>query len=276
MTHQEVEYEAEDAARAALLDEAFAYPEFSSFFSPSRQRARLDDLLKTHSEYLCRRDGVLIWLGQGATAVFINYLARSAELLDRYAADALAQFEPVMERDGVNLVQIYAVSPEARDTWNRLGFESVSEFLRMRHDEAGPQPPDPRIRARRPEDITPLARVGMRAFPHETWPIENWEETLRLTPCLWVAEVEGKPAGFIMGSVIDEAFMITGLAIDPEIHGGGLGTALVNRMLATAHEQGRSRVEVLADGKSRVVHFYERSGFKPLYPGYYVGRKWER
>jgi hypothetical protein len=35
-------------------------------------------------------------------------------------------------------------------------------------------------------------------------------------------------------------------------------------------------VEVLADGKSRVVHFYERAGFKSLYPGFYLAREYKR
>ncbi|MDB5102039.1 MAG: family N-acetyltransferase [Cyanobacteria bacterium RYN_339] len=274
LTQQGAQVGMDQAGRAALLDDAFAYPEFSSFFSPARMRARLDGLLETGSPYLFRRDGLLAWLGQGAHAVFINYLAASGDHLTRYVGEMMAAFEPLIAQDRVTLVQIYAVSPAACAAFEGTGFQAMSEFLRMRFEPAGPVTPDPRVRPAREEDITPIARVAMRAFPNEPWPLESWEETMRLTPLKLVAMQGEQAVGVIMGSVNDETMMISGLAIDPDAHGGGLGTVLVQQMLAVAHAEGRSRVEVLADGKSRVVQFYERAGFNSLYPGFYLAKEW--
>jgi N-acetylglutamate synthase-like GNAT family acetyltransferase len=264
------------AERALLLDEAFGYPEFSSFFSPSRMRTRLDGLLASDSPYLFRRDGCWAWLGQGAHAVFLNYLAASPAHLIRRVPEILEAFSPLIEKDEVTLVQIYAVTDETRAAFEAVGFQTMSEFLRMRYEPATHLPSDPRVRMALEQDIVPMARVAMRAFPNEPWPLESWVETVRLTPIKLVALQDEKAVGFIMGSVNDETLMISGLAIDPDAHGGGLGTVLVQQMLSVAAAEHRPRVEVLADGKSRVVQFYERAGFSSLYPGFYLAREYRR
>lgn len=72
----------------------------------------------------------------------------------------------------------------------------------------------------------------------------------------WVAEIDGKPAGFI--GLIDN--FIGGLFVDPAAHGHGLGKALV---LHAAKLKGALEVEVYADNLSAVA-FYQRMGFVEL------------
>lgn len=69
----------------------------------------------------------------------------------------------------------------------------------------------------------------------------------------WVAEIDGRPAGFI--GLIDS--FIGGLFVDPATHGHGLGKALV---LHAAKLKGSLDVEVYADNEAAVA-FYSRIGF---------------
>lgn len=69
----------------------------------------------------------------------------------------------------------------------------------------------------------------------------------------WVAEVNGRPAGFI--GLIDS--FIGGLFVDPEIHGAGIGRGLIEHAAARL---GHLDVSVYADNAS-AVEFYRRRGF---------------
>lgn len=69
----------------------------------------------------------------------------------------------------------------------------------------------------------------------------------------WVAEVNGRPAGFI--GLIDR--FIGGLFVDPEIHGAGIGRGLIEHAAARL---GHLDVGVYADNAS-AVEFYRRRGF---------------
>ncbi len=69
----------------------------------------------------------------------------------------------------------------------------------------------------------------------------------------WVAEVDGRPAGFI--GLIDS--FIGGLFVDPQIHGAGIGRGLIEH---AAERLGRLEVSVYADNGD-AVEFYRRRGF---------------
>ncbi|WP_457582994.1 GNAT family N-acetyltransferase [Ensifer canadensis] len=69
----------------------------------------------------------------------------------------------------------------------------------------------------------------------------------------WVAEVDGRPAGFI--GLIDS--FVGGLFVDPEIHGAGIGRGLIEH---AATRLGHLDVSVYADNAS-AVEFYRRRGF---------------
>lgn len=69
----------------------------------------------------------------------------------------------------------------------------------------------------------------------------------------WVAEIDGRPAGFI--GLLDS--FIGGLFVDPEIHGVGIGRGLIEH---AAKRLGHLDVGVYADNAS-AVEFYRRRGF---------------
>ena len=70
---------------------------------------------------------------------------------------------------------------------------------------------------------------------------------------VWVAELDGRVAGFIAGSRSE----ITWAYVDPELYRRGVGRALVAHMLSLA--DGRVELEVLDGNSARA--FYEAIGF---------------
>lgn len=72
----------------------------------------------------------------------------------------------------------------------------------------------------------------------------------------WVAEVEGRPVGFI--GLLDS--FIGGLFVDPAVHGLGIGRALVEHSGARL---GTLSVTVYADNEKGVA-FYRRCGFEEV------------
>jgi ribosomal protein S18 acetylase RimI-like enzyme len=74
---------------------------------------------------------------------------------------------------------------------------------------------------------------------------------------VWVAESEGRVAGFIAGSVGDEGGEITWIYVDPSLYRRGIGRALVEHFLARV--RGPVELEVLDGNAAR--DFYESLGF---------------
>jgi ribosomal protein S18 acetylase RimI-like enzyme len=74
---------------------------------------------------------------------------------------------------------------------------------------------------------------------------------------VWVAEYEGRVAGFIAGSVDQEGGEITWIYVDPALYRRGIGRALVEHFIARAG--GPVELEVLDGNAARA--FYESLGF---------------
>ncbi|MDQ7878939.1 GNAT family N-acetyltransferase [Microbacterium sp. QXD-8] len=74
---------------------------------------------------------------------------------------------------------------------------------------------------------------------------------------VWVAEYEGRVAGFIAGRVGAEGGEITWIYVDPALYRRGIGRALVEHFLARAG--GPVELEVLDGNAAR--DFYESLGF---------------
>lgn len=74
---------------------------------------------------------------------------------------------------------------------------------------------------------------------------------------VWVAELDGRVAGFIAGSVGHEGGEITWIYVDPELYRRGVGRALVEHF--TARSGGPVHLEML-DGNGALA-FYEALGF---------------
>lgn len=76
---------------------------------------------------------------------------------------------------------------------------------------------------------------------------------------LWVAELDGRVAGFLAGSLGEdgEGGEITWMYVDPALYRRGVGRALIEHFLARA--SGPVELEVLEGNKAR--RFYEAVGF---------------
>ena len=74
---------------------------------------------------------------------------------------------------------------------------------------------------------------------------------------VWVAEHDGRVAGFIAGSVSDEGGEITWIYVDPGLYRRGIGRALVAHFVSLSG--GPVELEVLEGNAAR--DFYEALGF---------------
>ncbi len=89
-----------------------------------------------------------------------------------------------------------------------------------------------------------------------------------------VIEVDGQPAGRLYVHRGDRDIRIMDIAVAPEFRGRGIGTALVERLMAEAESSGRSlSIHVEMNNPARAL--YERLGFVPEGThGVYVLMRW--
>lgn len=72
--------------------------------------------------------------------------------------------------------------------------------------------------------------------------------------------VDGVPAGRLYVHRGDAEIRIVDIALLPEHRGGGIGTALLEELLAEADTSGKS-VTIHVERQNRALRFYERLGF---------------
>ncbi len=89
-----------------------------------------------------------------------------------------------------------------------------------------------------------------------------------------VIEVDGQPAGRLYVHRGDRDIRIMDIAVAPEFRSRGIGTALVERLMAEAESSGRSlSIHVEMNNPARAL--YERLGFVPEGThGVYVLMRW--
>lgn len=148
--------------------------------------------------------------------------------------------------------------------------------------------PDFTIRLARPEDEERLAEIivlgfgescahAMREKRYGLLGGKPWQErkareirdALKNRPeFVWVAEVDGKVAGFCTYSVYDnEHGEILNNAVDPAYQARGIGQALYRKVLHLMREKGCKYAEVqtgLQESFAPARWSYEKLGFKPL------------
>lgn len=90
------------------------------------------------------------------------------------------------------------------------------------------------------------------------------------TTC-WLAEVDGAPAGSLVGRINRESSLrpvrvaeLESMFVRPEYRSSGVGAALVAEFFDWARERGAERAAVTAfAGNDRALEFYARHGFAP-------------
>lgn len=254
------------------LDAFFGFSERASLNCPPGARARLRGLLESGSELVHRAPGLVAWMGANGTLGWVNYLARSATALEAEAPAFLDYFSAVGKRMGLTQFHIYAGSEAAKAIFEANGLKLLHETVRMRHPAPRVQPPDPRLRRYRDDDLEAVLALMRASFPDQETSLETWRACIYGNWQVWLAEVSGVPAGYILVDATQETLMINGLGVSPNHQGQGLGKLLVRQVLDLAARHEKIAVEVLADAKPSVLQFYRQLGFEPLHPAYYLIR----
>ena len=105
--------------------------------------------------------------------------------------------------------------------------------------------------------------------------LEAWFDVQQENEAMYVAELDGRPAGCAYLVTLVDYFTLSPhahlsvLAVTAEAEGRGVGTALIDRSIAWAKERGSDRLTLSAlVTNSRARALYERKGFAGEYIRY--------
>lgn len=253
-------------AHETWLDVVFSHPEHTSMNCPTRSRERLKGLLEAASPMVYQAEGLVAWMNYGGLIGTFHYMAASPECLQAELQPMLDQFLPLWEAEGVRLLQVFTATDTGCATLEAAGFTIQHRTMRMRAAAVPMAAPDERLRPVRPEDGDAVLDIMLAAFPDQCPDREAWRSTIFSNREAWLIEHEGVPAGFILVDETEHTLLINGLGIDPRRQSGGLGRALVGKVLELAYAQGKEGVQVLADHQPGVLAFYQRNGFSEVHP----------
>ena len=91
---------------------------------------------------------------------------------------------------------------------------------------------------------------------------KDCEEFLAIRGKGWVCEVDGKIQGFAIADLKESN--IWALFLHPDYEKMGIGTQLQNQMLEWYFQQGKEKVWLGTEPKSRAESFYRKSGWKEV------------
>jgi len=141
----------------------------------------------------------------------------------------------------------------------------------------GANEPEVRIRAMVEGDLDRVLAIGASLRETPQWPRAAYMTAIAATAGRWrlalVAEVQGKIAGFVMGSLVVSQAELETIAVDRTFQRKGIGAALLEALIREADLAGAEEIllEVRASNQ-RARHLYERAGFVEigLRRGYYL------
>lgn len=162
------------------------------------------------------------------------------------------------------------------------GFKLVEERILYAWDPAGHPVTDPgkgpRLRPVREGDMPRL-----RSFTHAFVPTSRFfrdgafsaelcgrfysqyvdKEFRENAETFWVADVDGKPAGFVtlQKESPKEGRMVL-IAVDPDMQGRGIGRALIDRSFRWIREEGLARLSLRTQKGNPACILYEKAGFR--------------
>jgi len=122
-----------------------------------------------------------------------------------------------------------------------------------------------------PDQAETLTKIALAAKRHWGYPdawVQLWSPTLTITPEFiqqnetYVAWVDEKPAGFCAISQEGEIAGVEHLWVSPDYIGKGIGSLLLNHMLARCKELGARVLQIESDPNAQ--GFYERMGAKKV------------
>jgi ribosomal protein S18 acetylase RimI-like enzyme len=203
------------------------------------------------------------WRGDARTAYLAPVAGRPA------ADDTIARCLDVLVDHGYRSVLTSALTAAEQEPFARAGFDVHEHLHLLRHDLRDLPEPDRetahRLRRGMPFDQTAVLAVDARAFD-AFWRFDRdgLADARRATPAsrYRVADEDGVVGYAVTGRAGDVGYLQR-LAVDPDHHRRGFGTALVVDGLRWALRRGAASVLVnTQESNTRAVALYERLGFR--------------
>ena len=124
------------------------------------------------------------------------------------------------------------------------------------------------IRPASTEDLPSVLEIerGSETAPH--WSEAEYESILNgsaIPRCFFVAEIEGRIAGFTVGKAAAGEGELESVVVVPETRRLGVGRALCEQVLAWCRELGAEHVDLeVRSGSDGAIRLYNRLGFRPV------------
>lgn len=181
---------------------------------------------------------------------------------------------------GETVAHVFASDRNARaaTALGNAGYRVVRVFRRMVIDLAAPPPaPDTRpglvVRHVTNDDLRTCWSVQQEAFAahfdfvpgsYEEWHARLVDTETYRPAYWWLAEVDGEPAGLLVGQRHEENGWVKILGVLPSARGRGAGTALLLTALAAFRNDGapRAGLGVDSDNTTGAMALYERIGMR--------------
>jgi len=121
------------------------------------------------------------------------------------------------------------------------------------------------------QDLDSLVRIERAAYPYP-WTLGNFRDCLDAGYSCWVAEIDGRLAGYwIMMLAVGEGHILN-CCVAPDWQGRGFGRQLVEHLMGTARDHGTEFLFLEVRPSNTVaVGLYKRLGFETIgvRKGYY-------
>jgi ribosomal-protein-alanine N-acetyltransferase len=122
---------------------------------------------------------------------------------------------------------------------------------------------DVTIRAMLPSDVPALSSILLESPGASSWPDDSLLDSLKFGTG-WVADLENRVVGFLIGKGVADEFEILNLAVAQACRRRGIATELLKTMAAWSITAGTKQVylEVRASNEAAMA-LYVQNGFKP-------------
>ncbi len=180
---------------------------------------------------------------------------------------------------------VYRQDERTRGWLAKRGFETATTFTRMRIDLHGPQPAPEApagVVVRRSDanddDLRLALDIHEKSFTEHFGHVPRTFETFREQfhehgadwSSLWIGDVDGEPAGLLIGTqqFVEEenGGYVRIVGVLPEARGRGLAKALLQTYFAACQEDGRTAVLLHVDqaNVTNALGLYESVGMRPV------------